>query len=123
MVFKYDPCVLHKMVTVYVLKLNDDNVFYIGATERMWEDRITDLATGINVPKFVGKRKFKVEEVIQNVTSLEEMTTTLRYMKEYGIDNARGACFSNLILTQKQLNMIMNFMDILDCCEKYLTCS
>ena len=111
------------MVTIYVLKLNDENVFYIGATTRSWEDRITDLANGIDIPKFVGRKKFTVAETIQNVTSLEEMTTTLRYMKAYGIDNARGACFSNVILTQKQLNMIGNFMDILKCCEEYLICS
>ena len=40
-------------VTVYVLQLNDRKQFYIGATARRWEDRIMDIALGIDIPVFV----------------------------------------------------------------------
>ena len=106
--------------TIYVLRLDNKNVFYVGATMRKVENRIIDIATGVDVPCFVGKKKFNVEETLPGLTPMEEMTTTLRYMRAYGIDNVRGACWSNLIFSQYQINMISNFMDILTSCERFM---
>ena len=77
---------------------------------------------GIDVPMFVGRKKFRVEETLSGLTPMEEMTTVLRYMKAYGKDNVRGACWSNLILSQKQLDMISTFFDIVKSCEEYMLC-
>jgi hypothetical protein len=107
-------------VTVYVLQLNDRKQFYIGATIRRWEDRIMDIALGIDIPVFVRGKRFGVEETISNVTPLEELTTTLRYMKAYGPDRVRGACFSNMSLREDQIDTIESFMDIVATCETYL---
>jgi hypothetical protein len=62
--------------------------------------RIMDIALGIDIPVFVRGKRFGVEETISNVTPLEELTTTLRYMKAYGLNRVRGACFSNMILRE-----------------------
>jgi len=110
-------------VNIYVLRLGEQDVFYVGATVRKWEDRMMEmLIYDNNVPEFVKRinKKVSVEETILGVTPLEEMTTTLRYMRAYGVDNVRGGCFSNIILTQKQLDMIAHFMAMLFYCEEFL---
>lgn len=48
---------------------------------------------------------------------LDELETTLIMMKDYGIDNVRGACFSNVILSTGDKYIIKKMIaDMYDFC-------
>lgn len=92
------------MVYIYVLKLNQGK-YYIGKTENpdnrfiqhfsntgsMWTKRFSPLL---------------IHEIIPNCDTYDEDKYTLKYMKEFGIENVRGGSFTQLELSQESLSVI-----------------
>ena len=89
------------MTTIYILKLQQ-NKFYIGKSQD-YEKRIIQhiLGHGCEWTKKYPPLTSEPEELITD-EGFFELATTLKYMKQYGVNNVRGADYSSLQLSDSQ---------------------
>lgn len=92
------------MVYIYVLKLNEGK-YYIGKTETPDNRFIQHFS---NIGSMWTKRfsPLLIHEIIPNCDTYDEDKYTLKYMKEFGIENVRGGSFTQLELSQESLSVI-----------------
>ena len=88
------------MPIIYILKLRNEK-YYIGKTTNL-ENRINQHEAGYGSEWTKLHRPISViDTMVQNI-DFSELAITLQYMKKYGIDNVRGASYSNINLTDNQ---------------------
>jgi hypothetical protein len=92
------------MVSIYVLKL-ENNKFYVGKSNnpiKRLEQHINNSGsawTNQNKP-------INIIELIPNCDDFDEDKFTIKYMKQYGIDNVRGGSFCQVELDEENINTI-----------------
>jgi hypothetical protein len=92
------------MVYIYVLKLNQGK-YYIGKTERPDVRFIQHFSnTGSIWTKTY--QPLLIHEIIPNCDTYDEDKYTLKYMKEFGIENVRGGSFTQIELPEESLSVI-----------------
>lgn len=92
------------MTFIYILAL-EDNKYYIGKTTNP-NFNLTHF--NINNLQWTNKYKpIKIINFIANCDNFDEDKYTLKYMSKYGVNNTRGGSFSQLILNEKKLEIIM----------------
>jgi len=92
------------MVVIYVLLLTS-NKYYIGKTNN--PDIRLDSHFNSNGSEWTKIYKpIKVYELISNCDSYDEDKYTLKYMEKEGIDNVRGGSFSQVKLSDENINII-----------------
>ena len=92
------------MVFIYVLQLYS-NKYYVGKTS----NPKFRLESHFNSTGSVWTKKYKpikVIELIPNCDDFDEDKYTVKYMKDFGIDNVRGGTFCQLKLTTDNRNTI-----------------
>ena len=97
------------------MELNN-NKYYVGKTKcitKRYDEHFSgEGAVWTKLYKPIRFIEFKTCEKM-----LDELETTLTYMKDYGIDNVRGACFSNVILSYGDKYVIKKMIaDMYDIC-------
>ena len=93
------------MDRIYVLKCKN-NYYYIGKTRDV-DRRFAEHLSGDFGSEWT--RLHSPIDIIENVpmkSKFDEMIKTLEYMDKYGIENVRGAQWSNKTLTKEQRNEI-----------------
>lgn len=80
------------------------NKFYVGKTANL-ENRIAQHKNGAGSS---WTKKYKVLDLIESVPDFRfgETCVTLRCMERYGISNVRGSVYSNINLSQRQVEEI-----------------
>ena len=104
------------MSKVYVLACAEKK-YYVGKSsnvERRFEEHINGNFGSEWTRHYEPLRIIQVKDM---TTNYDEANTTLDYMKKYGIDNVRGAQWSNMILTNEQRNTIQTMMNPNACFE------
>ena len=92
------------MVFIYVLLLTS-NKYYIGKTNN--PDIRLDSHFNSNGSEWTKIYKpIKVYELISNCDAYDEDKYTLKYMEKEGIDNVRGGSFSQVELSDENINII-----------------
>jgi hypothetical protein len=92
------------MVSIYVLKL-ENNKFYVGKSNnpiKRLEQHINNSGsawTNQNKP-------INIIELIPNCDDFDEDKFTIKYMKQYGINNVRGGSFCQVELDEENINTI-----------------
>ena len=102
------------MQKIYVLQCDNDK-YYIGKTANV-DRRFAEHLNGEHGSEWT--RYYPPRQIIEveNMSSnFDEMKKTLEYMKKFGIDNVRGAHWSNIYLTAKQRDAIMEAMNTDGC--------
>ncbi len=92
------------MVSIYVLKL-ENNKFYVGKTT----NPLIRLEEHFNNNGSVWTKIYKpvnIIEIIPNCDEYDEDKYTIKYMKQYGIDNVRGGSFCQVELDEESVNTI-----------------
>lgn len=99
---------------IYILKLSQ-NKYYVGKTTDI-NRRYNEHVQGTYGSAWT--RKYKTECIIEffDDHGFDELATTLRYMKKYGIENVRGADYCNIRLTKQQIETINFHMRAEDNC-------
>lgn len=88
------------MTKIYVLKC-ENNKYYIGKTNKSVSERFQE---HINNP-CAWTRKYPPISILNSFelkSEFDEDTTTLEYMKKYGIENVRGGTYTQLFLPRNQ---------------------
>ncbi len=102
---------------VYALKL-DNNKYYIGKTTNLIK-RYETHSCGLGSSWTKKYKPIRIIEIRTCKQLLDELETTLIYMKKYGIDNVRGACFCGIELSFYDRKMIKKMIaDMYDICYK-----
>ena len=97
------------MVFIYILRLKQ-NKYYVGKTNNP-QARIDDHYSS-NGSSWTKKYKpIEVVELIDDCDDYDEDKYTLKYMNKYGIDNVRGGSFCQIILNQKELDIIQKMIN------------
>lgn len=107
------------MTSVYVLKLENEK-YYVGKTEKKVQDRFLEhMNDGV-----AWTRLYKPIGIISYFTSLnrwDEDNTVKDCMMKYGIDNVRGGSYSQIVLTQDQIDALnREIRGALDLCGRLL---
>lgn len=93
------------------------NKFYVGKTH--------NIATRLNDHIFLSKgsdwttiyKPTSISEIIPNCDAFDEDKYTLKYMKDYGIDNVRGGSFSEIELSEETKRFIAKMISgATNCC-------
>lgn len=92
------------MVYIYVLEL-ENNKYYVGKTTNPDVRLETHFKVGGSCWTSIHKPK-KVLELIENCDDYDEDKYTLKYMKEYGIENVRGGSFCKIKLDFDQCKVL-----------------
>jgi len=82
---------------VYILKCQN-NKYYVGKTENF--DRVFDHFNCRGSAWTQLHKPVDVLEIIENADSFDEDKYTKLYMSKYGIDNVRGAAYTQIVLDQ-----------------------
>ncbi len=98
----------NKIYTIYILKLRHGK-WYVGSTRKTAEARYAEHVTG-TTPWTRLHPPVELYLVIPGQELSAEDTWTKKFMKEYGIENVRGASYSNPVLTAIQIAGIENEM-------------
>ena len=97
---------------IYVLR-QVKSKWYVGETTRPTTRILFEhMGDGARACHFT--RKYKPIECFSckpKLTKFDEITVTLKYMMEYGIDNVRGACWTNEVLTAQERTHIQRLID------------
>lgn len=98
---------------VYVLEL-EDNKFYVGKTNnpntRLGEHVMNNELKGMGSSWTRQYKPLKVLDIIKCYDILDEDFTTIRYMKDKGIDNVRGGSFCELNLPKECIYTLEKIM-------------
>ncbi len=92
------------MVYIYVFELEEEK-YYVGKIESpsVW----IDAHLSGDGSEFTRKYKpLNLKEIISDCDDYDEDKYTLKYMDMYGIHNVRGGSFSQIELSQENVNMI-----------------
>lgn len=93
---------------IYVLALNN-NKYYIGKTSNP-NFRI-EQHFNFNGSNWTKKYKqIKILEIIPNCDNFDEDKYTLKYMKNFGIDNVRGGSFCEITLDESNIYTIQKMI-------------
>lgn len=93
-----EPC------TIYVLELSNGN-FYVGRTKN-FNKRLINHVNGTG-SYWTKKHKYiKTLEILEGDPLLEDMMVK-KYMRTYGIDKVRGGSYSNIHLSQSQIDALL----------------
>jgi predicted GIY-YIG superfamily endonuclease len=95
--------------TIYVLML-ENGKYYIGKTLSV-ENRIKQHFKGIGSAWTKKHRPLEVVETIPNCGPYSEDMYTLRYMKQYGIENVRGGIYCQINLPDETIRAIKHIQD------------
>jgi hypothetical protein len=83
------------------------NHYYIGSTS----NSDIDISQLYNHNNWIYKYKpIEIIKIITNCNKYDEDKYTLMYMDKYGIDNVRGGSFSNIILTDIEVQIIQKMI-------------
>ena len=97
-----------QMSAIYVLKGHDK--YYIGRTQdivrRFNEHKSGRGAKWCKVWPMTG-----MIELVPETFEFQELVTTLKYMKAYGIDNVRGGPWCKVVLSQDDIVTIQDILD------------
>ena len=100
---------LINMSYIYVIKLAYGK-YYVGKTTNpryRLDDHFSE-----NGSLWTQKYKpFKVVELFKSNNSMDEDNTTIKYMKDYGINNVRGGSFTSLTLNTAVKETITKMID------------
>lgn len=107
------------MVYIYVLALEQDK-FYIGKTENP-QARINNHFIENGSSWTTIYKPLRIIELIENCDQYDEDKYTIKYMKQYGIENVRGGTFTELILDESK-SIVINEM-ISSSSDKCYTCN
>ena len=91
---------------IYILELNGGN-FYIGKTNdlaRRFKQHKDGLGDGSEWTRKHGG--IKLIDIYPVTGMLDELSHTLTFMKEYGIDKVRGGLYTKIILSQSEIDYI-----------------
>ena len=89
---------------IYVLKL-ESGKYYIGKSNDI-PKRFEQHLNGIGSSWTKKYKPLKIEKIINNTSPFDEDKITKELMNKYGIDNVRGGSYSNIELTDFQLETI-----------------
>ena len=92
------------MISIYILRLDGDK-YYIGGSN-FPDYSIENHFNGKGVHWTMKYEPLNVVEIVQGRKNEDIDKYTLEYMNRYGINNVRGGTFSNVILTNYQMNII-----------------
>jgi cellular nucleic acid-binding protein len=98
------------MQKIYVLQC-ESNKYYVGKTSNI-DRRFAEHLSGEYGSEWT--KYYRPQEIIEvqdMVGNFDEMNKTLEYMKRFGIDDVRGAQWSNVNLTSEQRDAIMAAMN------------
>lgn len=98
------------MEKIYVLKCNKGK-YYVGKTSNI-DRRFAEHLHGEFGSEWT--KHYPPQEVVKHTnmnSDFDETTTTLEYMKKFGIDNVRGAQWSNVKLTSEQRDHIHKLLN------------
>lgn len=93
---------------IYVLKLHDDT-FYVGRTENV-AVRVRAHFDGDGAAWTKLHRPISVCESFRSDDPLDEDKTTLKYMREHGIDKVRGGSFCRVTLTNSERTTLQQML-------------
>lgn len=96
---------------IYVLKL-EKNKFYVGKTGNFFNRMEYHRAGTCEWTQLY--KPVDVVEVRQSVGEFDEEITTKSYMKMYGIDNVRGAQYTQIVLSNVQVSEIRKSIECAD---------
>ena len=91
-------------VTIYVLKLIDDK-YYVGKSKH-YKFRLKDHFNHSGSAWTMKYKPTDVLELFHNCDDFDEDKYTIKFMKEYGIDNVRGGSFCELTLNDENRKTI-----------------
>ena len=86
---------------IYVIAC-ENNKFYVGRTHKNVDERFEEHLNG-NGSWFT--KKYKPIEIIETISDCyptDELSITIKYMSEYGIENVRGGMFNTYFLSDLQ---------------------
>jgi hypothetical protein len=92
------------MVCIYVLRC-EEGKYYVGRASNIYK-RITDHFIGNGSQWTKLHKPIDIEEVLPNLTELDEDKITKKYMANHGILNVRGGSYSNRSLTPNQFKFL-----------------
>lgn len=95
----------NKLFNIYVLKLAK-NKFYIGKTCKNVVERFMIHKKGVGASWTKIYKPIKILEQFESTDKFDEDKYTKKYMDRFGIDNVRGGSYSNINLTDWQINAI-----------------
>lgn len=97
------------MVYVYILEL-ENNKYYVGKTTNP-NIRINNHfnSHGSNWTKLY--KPIKVLDLISNCDDFDEDKFTVKFMKEYGIENVRGGSFCEMILSSENITTLKKMIN------------
>lgn len=102
------------MQKVYVLKC-ENNKYYVGKTSDI-NRRFQEHFYGTRASEWTKlHRPYEIVQVEDMVSEFDEMRKTLECMKKFGINNVRGAQWSNIYLTPEQCHDIERAMNPNSC--------
>jgi len=93
---------------IYVLKLHDD-AFYVGRTENV-AVRVRAHFDGDGAAWTKLHRPISVCETFDSDDPLDEDKTTLKYMREHGVDKVRGGSFCRVTLSNTERAAIQQML-------------
>lgn len=96
------------MVYIYALELNEGK-YYIGKTERP-DIRFSQHFSNIGSVWTKRYPPVLIREIIPNCDTYDEDKYTLKYMKEFGIENVRGGSFTQIELPQETRSVIQKML-------------
>ncbi|EXX72249.1 uncharacterized protein OCT59_002214 [Rhizophagus irregularis] len=97
------------MTTVYVLECRN-NKYYVGKTSRSVDVRFEEHCNGSGSEWTWLHQPIRIVESEKTDNSHLELTKTLDYMNKYGIDNVRGSCYTNVNLSETEIQSIHQYL-------------
>ena len=91
-------------INIYVLKL-ESGKYYIGKSNDIHK-RFQQHLNGIGSSWTKKYKPLKIEKIINNTSPFDEDKVTKELMDKYGIDNVRGGSYSNIELSDFQIETI-----------------
>ncbi len=102
------------MQKIYVLQC-ENGKYYVGKTtnvDRRFAEHLSDEYCSEWTRLYTPQKVIQIEDMM---SEFDEMKITLEYMRRFGIDNVRGAQWSNLNLSSEQRANIMAAMNTNGC--------
>ena len=95
-------------INIYVIKCKNDK-YYVGRTKYL-DERVEDHLTGQGSTWTKMNKPIKLLRVIKDCDKYDEDKYVLMYMEKYGVNNVRGGSYSQIKLSEGQMDYIKNQM-------------